>query len=225
MTIFSVVMTAVYAGFNTGAKVWKRGERDMRAFQAARVALALMSKELRCAFPEAGHLFFGENKKVGRSSGDRIEFFTVRPPLEPGKGEAPMILKVAYYVEGARGGRSRVLKRDEQIVRGPIPAKKEVKAAEARRVQIRMDRVWSCVIAENLESLDFQYSWGRRWSKSCKYGFGLPAVVRITLDLGDEEQSAAPKRFATAVSIPLGPGEGPRRGEQQDDRSRRQRRL
>jgi prepilin-type N-terminal cleavage/methylation domain-containing protein len=227
MTIFSVVMTAVYAGFNTGAKVWRRGERDMEAFRDARVTLALMSKELRCAFPEAGHLFSGQEKRIGRRNADRLDFFTVGQPLEPKRERVPMILKVSYYVDSARGGRGHVLKREEQIVTGRIPSKEELRDGKVRRKQVKMERAWTCVIAEDVQSLDLEYSWGSRWLQSCKQGFGLPAVVRITLDLEDEGRRAAPRRFATAVSIPLGPGEGPPRRQRQDDNynSRLQRRL
>ncbi len=217
MTIFSVVMTAVYAGFSTGARVWRRGEKDMEAFRDARVTLAMMSKELRCAFPEAGHLFYGEDKRIGMRNADRLEFFTVRPPLEPKRARVPVILKVSYYVDSARGGRGNVLKREEQIVKGKIPTKEELRDSRVRRNQIEMERTWSCVRAEDVQSLDLEYSWGRRWHRFCQQGFGLPAVVRVTLDLEGEGRRAAPRRFATAVSVPLGPGEGPPRGQREDD--------
>ncbi|MCK5557449.1 MAG: prepilin-type N-terminal cleavage/methylation domain-containing protein, partial [Candidatus Hydrogenedentes bacterium] len=222
MTIFSVVMTAVYAGFNTGVKVWKRGERDMQAFRDARVMLALMSRELRCAFPEAGHLFYGEDKRSGKRSTDRIEFFTVRPPLQPGKGYVPRILKIAYYVKPARGGRGYVLEREEQIVAGRIPAKKQEADKNERQEQIKMERAWRCIIAADVDWLDFQYSWGKEWRPSCRQGFGLPAVVRIALEFQGEGKGAVRRRFDTAVNIPLGPGEEPPRKKGKNDRSRRQ---
>jgi len=225
MTIFSVVMTAVYAGFSTGARVWRRGEKDMEAFRDVRVTLAMMSKELRCAFPEAGHLFYGEEKRIGRRNADRLEFFTVRQPLEPRRERVPVILKVSYYVDSARGGRGSVLKREEQIVTGRIPAKKELGDRRVRRNQIDMEKAWTCVIAEDVQSLDLEYSWGRRWIQFCEQGYGLPAVVRIKLDLEGEGRRAAPRRFETAVHIPLGPGEGPPRIEEINDNSRRQTRI
>ena len=212
MTVFSIVMMAVYTAFNTGAQVWRRGERDMQMFRDARVVLTVMSKELRCAFPEAGHLFYGEDDRSGEKDTDRIEFFTVRPPFEPGQGVEPRILKVAYYLDPARGGHGYVLKREEQIVLGRIPAEAEMAGEKGakERVKIKMEKAWECVIASRATSLDFQYSWGDQWFPLCEKGFGLPASVRIALTLQGEGKRPEARRFETAVYILLGHGEGPR---------------
>lgn len=209
MTLFSVVMTAVYGAFSTGARVWRVGERDMQTFQDARVALMLMSKELRCAFPEAGHLFFGEDDRSGDRDNDRVEFFTVRPPLEPKKDREARILKVSYYVDEARGGRGYVLKREEQIVTGTIPTEKQTAARGKRERPIKMEKPWRCVLATNVDSLDVGYSWGEEYVPVCRKGFGLPEDVRIMLKLRGEDKRSDMRRFETAIHIPLEPGKGP----------------
>lgn len=209
MTLFSVVMAAIYAAFGTGARVWRIGERDVEVFQDARVALMLMSKELRCAFPEAGHLFFGEDDRSGDRDNDKLEFYTVRPPLEPKGGREARILKVSYYVDEARGGRGYVLKREEQIVTGRIPTEKEVKSRGKRERPIEMEKAWDCVLASNVDSLNFRYSWGEEWVPMCSKGFGLPAEVGIAIKLRGEGKRSDMRRFETAVHLPLEPGQGP----------------
>ena len=214
MTVFSVVMTAVYTAFHTGARVWRYGEENMQMFQDARVALTLVSRELRCAFPEAGHLFYGEDDRSGDKDNDRIEFFAVRPPLQPGKGQEARILRIAYHIDQARGGRGYVLKRQEQIVTGQIPTKQEVAKLGKKEKRIKMESPWRCVLATNVDSLDFRYMWKRDWVPYCKRGFGLPAVIEVALTLRGADKRSDTTQFVTAVRIPLGHGEGPPREEQ-----------
>lgn len=209
MTLFSVVMTAVYGAFSTGAQVWRLGERDTQVFQDARVALTLMSKELRCSFAEAGHLFLGEDDRSGDRENDRLEFYTVRPPLEPGEDREARILKVSYYVDEAPGGRGYVLKREEEVVTGSIPTEKETAARGKRERPIEMDKPWRCILAANVDSLDFHYSWGEQWVPVCKKGFGMPGDIRIVLKLRGEGKRSEIRRFDTAVHMPLKPGKGP----------------
>jgi len=211
MTLFSVVMTAVYAAFQTGARVWRHGEENMQMFQDARVALTLLARELRSAFPEAGHLFLGEDDTSGHRHNDRIEFFAVRPPLDPSQGQEARILKISYYVDQARGGRGQVLRRQEQIVTGPIPTQEQFAKLGKKERLIKMEKPWRCILATNVDSLDFQYMWKQEWVPFCTQGFGLPEVIEVALTLRGEEKRSDTRRFVTAVRIPVGHGQGPPR--------------
>jgi len=211
MTVFAVVMTAVYAAFQTGARVWRNAEENMQMFQDARVALTLLTRELRCAFPEAGYLFQGVDDRSGDRDNDRIEFFAVRPPLDPSQGQEARIMKISYYIDQARGGRGYVLRRQEQIVTGPIPTQEQFAKLGKKEKLIKMEKPWRCILATNVESLDFQYMWKQEWVPFCDQGFGLPEVIEVTLALRGEEKRSDTRRFVTAVRMPVGHGQGPPR--------------
>ena len=169
----------------------------------------MISKELRCSFPEAGHLFYGEDDRSGDRDNDKIEFFTVRPPLEPERGREARILKVSYYLDQARGGRGYVLKREEQIVTGTIPTEQQMTLKGKKERLIKMEDPWRCVLAANVRGLNFEYSWGDEWVPFCEKGFGLPAGVRVALTLKGEDKRAETRRFDTAVRMTLEHGKGP----------------
>ncbi len=47
VTIFSIIATALYSGFNAGIRVWRRSEDNMKLHQTMRLALDGMARELR----------------------------------------------------------------------------------------------------------------------------------------------------------------------------------
>jgi len=207
LTIFSVVMTAVYASFKSTVDAWRDGEANMRAYQDARMALGLMAKELRSCAPIAGHYFIGESHGTSVRNRDEIEFFTIAPSLDPDRDDETVLLKVSYSLGGTRTRNVYTLDREEAGVRGKIPSIKEVERGRDERV--KTEKPSEVIVAEGVTSLKFEYLWDEKWFNACEKGQGLPKLVRITMRVRDEAGMKGDEiEFTTTVAIPFSAGPG-----------------
>jgi len=217
MTTFSVVMGGVYAAFNDAARFWRESENDIDVFQQARVTVSVLERELRNIHQPAGFLFYGKGSGRGGQRRDSIEFYTVSTPLAGDQQQVPQIMKVAYSVERSPGRqRSYELRRQEWIVSGPLPRKKDfVLSEEPVDRLVDLERSKFIVLAEHVESLEFAYFWPRdegeqQWFRDCARGDGPPKMIQIKMIITDENRSSGNKTFRTVVLLPGAPGSGPK---------------
>ena len=85
--ILSVVLTSVYGTFNTGARAWEKGERDIEKIQRMRVIMDLLGREIKSTFPyEVTPSKLDTHKKFYAFEGkkDSISFVST-VPLRGGK--------------------------------------------------------------------------------------------------------------------------------------------
>jgi len=216
MTTFSVVMGGVYAAFNDAARFWRQSENDIDVFQQARVTVSVLERELRNIHQPVGFLFYGEGAGRNGRRRDRLEFYTVSTPLAGDQQQVPQIIKVAYYVERSPGRqRSYELRRQEWIVSGPLPRKKDfLRSEKLTDGLVEVERGQSIVLAEHVESLEFVHFWPRgeseqQWFHECVRGTGPPNMIQIELIITDENRSSGNKAFRTVVLLPGPPGSGP----------------
>ena len=98
ITIFAIVIVAVYGVFNMGIKTWKRTQRE-RPLQEVRLTFLKMQKELKQA------LFFSEIDFKGDSS--KMIF-----PIVVSKGETKQVYIVTYMVDKGESGNLRITRKE-----------------------------------------------------------------------------------------------------------------
>jgi len=99
LTIFSVVSVIVYVTLNFCARAVERGETRSSENQRARAALALVSRQLKSAYP-----------LVLQAEGETFVYFLGEPDgvsfvSAAGRPEAGGLEKVTYFLREDRGGR------------------------------------------------------------------------------------------------------------------------
>jgi len=219
MTTFSVVMGGVYVAFNDAARFWRESENDIDVFQQARVTMSVFERELRSIHNPAGFLMLGEDKGSRGHHRDELEFYTVSTPMTGKQQQIPQLMKVRYYLAKTPGEGSFELRRKEQLVEGPLPQKKDFYRKEfADDSLVELDRGDYVVLAENVESLEFLYSWSaksdesdQQWLPECQRGRGPPLLIRVEMIITNKNLASGSKAFRTLVLVPCELGEGPRR--------------
>lgn len=216
MTVFSIVMTGVYAAFRDAARLWRDNEADADVFQQARVAVSIMERDLRSMSESSAFFFKGDSAGRAGRHDDEMEFYTVVPPMVGRERRVPRLVRVAYYLRRERF-RGNVLRRREQLVEGPLPRKRDFARAGGTPTDFAVDLGRSDYIelAENIESMRFRYYWpnlevGEKWRSECQPGEGPPPCVQIELIFTDPHIRGGRKKFLTGVPIPVEKGPGPR---------------
>ena len=180
--LMALILTSAYLCLTAGTASQKVVEARAEVVQTARVALALMSADLRCACPLSKDLVFvGTHRMLGGIAADNLDFATHNyTPRRPREGD---FCQVSYFVEkDPRSGKFSLWRR-----RNPAIALDPLSGGGREE------------IAEDLRGLRFEYydgydwydSWGepeervRAQSSLRDAGNvdGMPEAVRITLSL------------------------------------------
>jgi prepilin-type N-terminal cleavage/methylation domain-containing protein len=202
-TLMAVVMSAVYVSFHSAIRVWRSGDRSAEAYQDARIALSVMSRELHSLVAGTEHLVRGTNSS--------IEFYTVSPPMDPEQADSTRVLWVRYQMARTTGSRGRTLQRTEASVTGPLPFW-EVGQPEPISSTVRLGRRRSFDLATGLRDLELGYLWVMPPTVEApvfnreplevgenREGWGLPQGVRIRLTMMDEFSERGHTAFQTLV--------------------------
>jgi len=204
-TLMAIVMSAVYVSFDSAIRVWRHGDRSADAYQDARIALSIMSRELHSIVAGTEHLI--------RGTSSSIEFFTISPPMDPEEAETTRVLWVRYQMARTSGERGRTLERTEAVVTGPLPFW-EPGMPPPMTTTVRMARRRSFDIATGLRNLEFGYLWmlpiedeneGLVFDRDPlevaenREGWGLPQGLRIRVTMEDEFSSSGSTPFQTLV--------------------------
>lgn len=208
--LMSVILGAAYACLTAGLQARELVESRSATAQNARVALALMTADLRNATPLSPEFeFVGMDRTLGNSEADNLDFATHHySPLNPREGD---ICEVSYFLEEDANESTRTLWRR----RDSSPDDKPLAGGDRE------------IIAQGLEGLRFEYYDGLDWYDTWgdpedRYkgtdtlqlpynAYGLPDAVRITLSFHSEpspgreskSEPPPPRRFQTVARLEL----------------------
>jgi hypothetical protein len=183
------VLTGAYFSVSSALESQKMVESRADIAQTARVALALLSQDLRAACPLARDLdFAGLHRLRGEITADNLDFSTHNwHPVAPGEGD---VCEVSYFVDqNPETGEVGLWRR-----RDPSPDEKPLEGG-------RREEIAAGVRGFRLEYYDgFRWyeSWGKtsgseveeKASSRTEFNwYGLPDAVRIQLTLSAPQES------------------------------------
>jgi prepilin-type N-terminal cleavage/methylation domain-containing protein len=206
-SVASIILVASYMCLNAGVASQKAIEPRTEALQRARVALAMMSAELRSACSLCPDFdFVGEQRALGEMEADNLDFAThYYTPTRPTEGD---YCQVSYFVDKARGGSHYSLWRrhNPHIAPDPLAGGSKEEIVPGLRG----------LTMEYYDGLDWYDNWGdASVKKKVKYTTteapnlsGFPEAVRITLslDLNPDKTTDKPEPpmvFQTVVRLEL----------------------
>jgi prepilin-type N-terminal cleavage/methylation domain-containing protein len=148
-TILTIVLTAVYVGFNSLVSLWRLGEENLPAYQDIRIANGLLQRDLNGLVPGSWHLV--------EADGRRMQFYTVSRPLDVETGTEPRVLQVEYRLRPETGTRFYRLERAERPVLGPLPLTGAAATEDPEDVDVELGTEERFVIARNMRDLAFTF--------------------------------------------------------------------
>ncbi len=221
--VASIILAASYLCLSAGVASQKLIEPRTEALQSARVALAMMSADLRSACSLSPDFdFLGEPRALGEMEADNLDFAThFYTPARPGEGD---YCQVSYFVDKGRGSEQFSLWRRRNPRLAPDPLSGGSREEIARGVR--------GLTLEYYDGLYWYDAWGdASVKKKVKYTAteapnlsGFPEAVRITLALDPNPGKSAEKRepplvFQTVVRLELADVPAPAGGTDASDNS------
>ncbi|HEY3864434.1 MAG TPA: prepilin-type N-terminal cleavage/methylation domain-containing protein [Verrucomicrobiae bacterium] len=211
--VASIILVASYLCLSAGVASQKLIEPRTEALQSARVALAMMSADLRSACSLSTDFdFVGEQRAIGDMEADNLDFAThYYMPARPSEGD---YCQVSYYVDKSRGSDHFSLwrRRNPHIAPDPLSGGSKEEIVPGLRG----------LTLEYYDGLDWYDTWGdASVKKKVKYTAveapnlsGFPEAVRITLlvDIDPSKTNSIPEppmAFQTVVRLELADANGP----------------
>jgi general secretion pathway protein J len=210
--LMSVVLAAAYACLQAGVAARQVVEPRGDAVQAGRVALSLLTADLRIACPlHKGPEFLGVHQQVGEQDADALDLGTHQyTPVRPGEGD---YCSVSWFTERdpVTGDTTLWRRRHAAFAFDPLAGGRREEIAE----HVRGFRL------EYYDGLDWYDTWGdpdgqvkqATSLKSRPNLTGMPEAVRVTLLLaesaprktgtGESTTEFPPLRFQTIVRLNL----------------------
>ena len=202
----AIILVASYLCLSAGVATQKLIEPRTEALQSARVALTMMSADLRSACSLSTDFdFVGEQRAIGEMEADNLDFAThFYLPKRPTEAD---YCEVSYFVDKGRGtnGFSLWRRRNPHIASDPLSGGSREEIARGVRG----------LTLEYYDGLDWYDAWGdANVKKKVKYTTapapnlsGFPEAVRITLRLDPNPGKSAEKAGA-AAGVPNGGAAG-----------------
>ncbi len=206
--IASIVLVASYLCLSAGVASQKLIEPRTEILQNARVALAMMSADLRSACSLSPDFdFVGEQRTIGEMEADNLDFAThYYTPARPGEGD---YCQVSYFVDKSRGSERFSLwrRRNPHIAPDPLSGGKREEIVRGLRG----------LTLEYFDGLDWYETWGdASIKKKVKYTTapapnlsGFPEAVRITLLLDSDSEKTPGKNTENGAENGIGKKEPP----------------
>jgi prepilin-type N-terminal cleavage/methylation domain-containing protein len=205
--VASIILVASYMCLNAGVATQKTIEPRTEVLQSARVALAMMSADLRSACSLSPDFdFIGDQRTIGEMEADNLDFAThYYMPTRSGEGD---YCEVSYFVDKTRGSARYGLwrRRNPHIAPDPLSGGAREEIVSGLRG----------LTLEYYDGLDWYDTWGdASVKKKVKYTTteapnlsGFPEAVRITLLLDPNpdkisEKAEPPMIFQTVVRLEL----------------------
>jgi prepilin-type N-terminal cleavage/methylation domain-containing protein len=221
--VASIILVASYLCLSAGVASQKLIEPRTEVLQSARVALAMMSADLRSACSLSPDFdFVGEQRTIGEMQADNLDFAThYYTPARSGEGD---YCQVSYYVEKGRGSARYSLwrRRNPHIAPDPLSGGSKEEIVPGLRG----------LTLEYFDGLDWYDNWGdASIKKKVKYTtiqasnvVGFPEAVRITLLLDPNPgkitaKPEPPLAFQTVVKLELADVPPPEGGANASDDS------
>lgn len=198
--LMAMILTAAYFCLSSGIFSQKLVESRAEVAQTARVTMALMTADLRCACPLTKNLeFLGMHRTLGDIEADNIDFATHN--YTPKRAREGDFCEVSYFVDTERqSGKLSLWRR-----RDPSPDDEPLAGGSREEIA----RGIRGLKLEYYDGFDWYDDWGDPTGKMKKADsfrdhpnlFGMPEAVRITLWL-DPSPS---KRSASTNDTPEEP--------------------
>ena len=221
--VASIILAASYLCLNAGVASQKLIEPRTEVLQNARVALAMISADLRSACSLSPDFdFVGEQRAIGEMEADNLDFAThFYTPARPAEGD---YCQVSYYVDKGRGTEQFSLwrRRNPRIAPDPLSGGSREEIARGLRG----------LTLAYFDGLDWYDTWGDATvKKKVKYTTtqapnlaGFPEAVQITLLLDPNPEKSGEKRepplvFQTVVRLELADVPAPAAGTDASDNS------
>jgi prepilin-type N-terminal cleavage/methylation domain-containing protein len=223
--VASIILVASYLCLSAGVASEKLIEPRVEALQSARVALAMMSADLRSACSLSPDFdFVGEQRNIGDMDADNLDFAThYYSPARPGEGD---YCQVSYFVGKSRGTEEEHFslwrRRNPHIAPDPLSGGRREEILQGLRG----------LTLEYYDGLDWYDTWGdASVKKKVKYTTepapnltGFPEAVRITLLVDPNPRKSAEKQepplvFQTVVRLELADVKAPGGGADASDNS------
>ncbi|MBL9129152.1 MAG: hypothetical protein JNL97_15995 [Verrucomicrobiales bacterium] len=187
--LMALILASSYACLHSGLRARRVLEPRWEALQSARVALALLSADLRAAFPLSKESeFVGIDRKIGDVEADNVDFGTLNySPRRPGEGD---FCQTSYFLEPDRRSGEFVLWRRRNPRIGPDPLRGGTREEIARGVrQLKL---------EYYDGFEWYDTWGdaegngkRETSALAAWNLsGIPEAVRITMAFDTDTRAA-----------------------------------
>ena len=151
--LITVVMTAVYTSFGSSIRQWRLGEENMAQYQDARMAAAVLRKDLMSLVPGSWHLFEGDDSSY------LFLAYVVNRPLNPKNGTQPRVLQVTYALRRNPDNATRTLIRKERPVLGPLPLKLPGRDEPVDPGRLKLGSERSFELADKLRGVRIEYVW------------------------------------------------------------------
>ena len=199
--LMAMVLVSTYACLNAGFSGQKIVEPRTDLIQSARVALSLMSADLRCACPlPQGAPFLGVRRLLGAVSADNLDFATQNyTPKNRGEGD---FCEESFFVEkDLKSGRYTLWRR-----RNPVLAFDPLSGGSREELATGL----AGLRLEYYDGFDWYDSWGDPKAGSTKSQLtsakpnsdGLPEAVRITLFFDTSPPVTSVPGRETSISAP-----------------------
>lgn len=160
ITIFTIVIIAIYSAFNLGIKTWRRSEEE-RSLQKVRLALLKVEKELKESFFFSGIPFSGTDKEM---------VF----PLTIPAGDRDRACIITYSVNiDSRAGLKKLVRKERDFSEDIEEAKEKIKKVSPLVNEIKF------AYAYKAEGPSKDFEWQAFWDGKEKGA--LPSGVRISL--------------------------------------------
>lgn len=176
LSIFSVVVLAIYSTFSVGITARNRGEEISDLYQKARIILDRMAIEMRNTVKYSSCKFIGTSESVSF-------------PTLLKKGDHSEICHVAYYLETNEEDHTKVLKRREETPVGGTDDTTDISPSVAE-----MNFNYGYRLAN-----ERSYQWSDSWDSSMEETY--PQAIKIRLTLGQDDRQK--EFFIKTVHIPI----------------------
>jgi type II secretory pathway component PulJ len=210
-SLMAMIVVSAYLCFGASIAGRKTMEPRLEVIQNARVAMALMSADLRAACPlDKNSEFIGMSRMLGEAEADNLDFGTHNyTPRKAGEGD---FCQLSYYLDqdAESGNLSLWRRRNPAIAPDPFSGGNKEEIA-AGLLGLRF---------EYFDGLDWYDTWGDETGKAATSQrqqsnlAGMPDAVRVTLwfdsnprkaveDSQVDEKREAPMVFQTIIQLNL----------------------
>ena len=176
VSIFSVVVLAIYSTFSVGITARERGEKASDLYQEARMILDRMATEMRNTAKYSSYGFFGKPQSVSFPT-----LLNKRDHLE--------ICYVTYHLETSRKDHPKILKRTQ---RAPFGGTDQTTDMSSSAAEIGFSYGYR-------SAKERSYQWSDSWDSDLEES--CPLVVRISLTLAQDTGQEV--SFTKTVHLPI----------------------
>jgi len=198
----AVILSSVYWSFSTVVGSSRRYRTGSDAYQAARVVLGGLERELSGIYvpfyagedeDDVKNLFLTDDLWAGGFESDRISFITTTF-LRSGREDTPGYdtWEISYYRE------------EDKLM---------AKVAPCYSLDEPFEGGEEMILAEGVRSLDFKYyspeeeAWQDEWDILEEEA--LPTAVKVTVGFGPSDEEEDVRRFSVAAWVPAGGSKAP----------------